>query len=477
MQHQSYVGAVGALCLCSLANAFVIVSIFPYAGYMVLGLLPDKTPEDVGGCAGILASSFMLGRCGTAYLWGEIADQKGRVFVLQFSLILSTIFSILFGMSTSFSMAIVWRLCLGLSSAVTSTAKTLASEIGHGDEEIEKQAMGLMVGMRSWGFLLGPAIGGLLSQPIQQYPKQFENNEFLSNLFGSYPYLLPNIVVAATCLAAATLISFAISETLENNGQRKDRHRCVEDSTDEYEGDPENDDTIPPNERTKLMALSKVLNPTRDEEEVTIWSRRPTRVHMIFNWIFSFVVTVIDDGLPLFTISSVGGLGYEEKDIGHILSLAGLIFALGQYATYHALIQRFGGYQTITLGCALGLVPVSFIPVSVWMMRDGFSKWSILFFLSMVIGLSKVMVCACFSSLAIATNRSVPKQQRAKMNGILLIGSSITKGIGPIFAGFLVSVSFSKTTLWIPPEQGSILIFGTIGIMGLLTTRLAVFLK
>ena len=63
------------------------------------------------------------------------------------------------------------------------------------------------------------------------------------------------------------------------------------------------------------------------------------------------------------------------------------------------------------------------------------------------------------------------------MNGILLIGTSVTKGMGPIFAGFLVSISFSSKSLWIPPEQGSILIFGTIAIMGLLTTRLAVWLE
>ena len=319
MQRQSYIGAVGALCLCSLANAFVIVSVFPYAGYMVLGLLPDTTPESVGGYAGILASSFMLGRCGTAYLWGEIADQKGRVFVLQSSLFLSAVFSMLFGMSKSFSMAILWRLCLGLSSAVTSTTKTLASEIGHGDEEIEKQAMGLVVGIRSWGFLLGPAIGGLLSQPVQQYPKRFESHEFLAKLFGSYPYLLPNIAVAASNLLAIILVSFTISETLQDNHhQEKEKQPRLDDTSDDDDkGDTTADGTVPPGERTKLLETTPkgALSPGDDEPELPIWSRKRTRAHMIFNWIFSFVVTVIDDGFPLFTISPVGGLGYEEKDI------------------------------------------------------------------------------------------------------------------------------------------------------------------
>ena len=83
---------VAALCLCSLANAFVLINVFPYSGFMVLFLLPSTTPETTGTYAGFLASSFMIGRCVTAVEWGKIADRYGRVCVLQASLVLSAVF-------------------------------------------------------------------------------------------------------------------------------------------------------------------------------------------------------------------------------------------------------------------------------------------------------------------------------------------------------------------------------------------------
>jgi MFS family permease len=461
-KQRSYTAAVITLCLCSLANALVITSVFPYSGYMVLSLLPETTPETVGSSAGILAASFMAGRFLTAYRWGQVADSMGRVFVLQCSLTLSVVFSIIFGTSSNYTIALFWRLCLGMSNAITSTSKTLASEIGHGDDNKEKQAMGLVIGMRSWGFLIGPAIGGLLADPVKQYPNHYSEDSWLANVFRCFPYLLPNLAVATVCLIAAITVPLSISETLDH----KER------SNSQKNGPCH---TMPTNERKPLMTA----DPSNDTEfnEISIWSCKRTRLNMIFNWIFSFAVTVIDDGFPLFCISTVGGLGYDETSIGQVLSLAGLIFAVGQYATYTVMVHRLGLYPSITVGCALGLVPASLIPLAVWLNRTGQPEWVIMLYLSVVLGICKIMVCACFSSLAIATNQSVTKRQRAKMNGLLLLGSSITKGLGPIFVGYLVSLSFSGNVLLVAPEYGSIVIFGAVGGMGLLVTLVAVRLE
>ena len=149
-QSAKFYSAVATLCLCSLANAFVIINVFPYSGYMVMHLVPGTNAESAGTYAGLLGASFMAGRFLTAYIWGRFADIYGRVLVLKCSMVLSTLFSILFGLAPTYRAALLLRLCLGMSNAVTSTSKTLASEIGHGDDAKERQAMGLIVGMRSW---------------------------------------------------------------------------------------------------------------------------------------------------------------------------------------------------------------------------------------------------------------------------------------------------------------------------------------
>jgi MFS family permease len=459
---KNYIAAVITLCLCSLANGLLIVTLFPYAAYMVMYLLPGAaTPETVGPKAGILTASFMAGRFLTAVKWGQVADTFGRVYVLQLSLVLSLFISLLFGTSANYPMAVFWRLCLGMSNAITSTSKTLASEIGGGDEREEKRAMGLVIGMRSWGFLLGPAIGGLLSDPIKQYPDLADSDGWLQKLLEGFPYLLPNIVVAIVCLIGAIMASMCLKETLEIR-----------------QNNPRNE-TMINNEQKPLFVGSnnRVMDIASPNDDIPVWNRSSTRLHMIFNCIFSFAVTVIDDGFPLFSLSTVGGLGFEEIQIGQVWSLAGLIFVVGQYITYAAMIEHLGLYPAITMGCALGLVPALLIPLSVWYTRKKKSEIFVVVFLGIILGITKIMICACFASLAIATNNTVPQRQRAEMNGLLLLGSSVAKGLGPIFAGFLVSLSFSGICSFLTPELGSILIFSVIGIMGIFVSLLAMRLE
>ena len=93
------------LSLCSFMNAYLMISMFPYSGFMVINLLPGTTVDNVGGYAGILASSFMIGRTLTSYIWGKAADVYGRVFVLEWTLLMAGIFSLLFGTSKSLTSA------------------------------------------------------------------------------------------------------------------------------------------------------------------------------------------------------------------------------------------------------------------------------------------------------------------------------------------------------------------------------------
>ena len=84
-----------ALCACSLINAYLAISVFPYAGYMVMEVMEGVDRDNVGTYAGLIASSFMGGRTLSAFHWGKVADMYGRTFVLQSCLVLSAVFSCL----------------------------------------------------------------------------------------------------------------------------------------------------------------------------------------------------------------------------------------------------------------------------------------------------------------------------------------------------------------------------------------------
>merc|ERR1719491_1107992 len=123
-----------ALAASMLVQSFLLVGVFPYSGFMAIHLIPNLNEENAGSYAGLIASSFMVGRTLTAFEWGRVADRHGRVFVIKASLLLSAIFSILFGLAPTFSMALIWRCILGLCNGLIGPIKTLISEYSQGNK-------------------------------------------------------------------------------------------------------------------------------------------------------------------------------------------------------------------------------------------------------------------------------------------------------------------------------------------------------
>lgn len=65
-----------------------------------------------GFYAGYVASSFTFGRFLSGYVWGSATDIIGRKPVIIIGLLSITIFSMIFGMSETYSMAITTRFAL-----------------------------------------------------------------------------------------------------------------------------------------------------------------------------------------------------------------------------------------------------------------------------------------------------------------------------------------------------------------------------
>ena len=115
--------STAAICLCTFTHSWLLVSVFPYSGFLVIQLVPGTNEENAGTYAGVLAAAFMMGRALTSYGWGKIADRYGRRIVFFLSLVLSAVFSCLFGLSSSFRLAFLWRLLLGASNGVAGISK------------------------------------------------------------------------------------------------------------------------------------------------------------------------------------------------------------------------------------------------------------------------------------------------------------------------------------------------------------------
>ena len=111
--------SIFALCVALFSMFYLLFSVFPYSGFMVIHLLEGVDEENAGLYAGFLTAAFMVGRAVSAYAWGQLADLYGRKFVLIASALASAVGSLAFGCSTTYVMAVTVRFFMGKLKVTT----------------------------------------------------------------------------------------------------------------------------------------------------------------------------------------------------------------------------------------------------------------------------------------------------------------------------------------------------------------------
>ncbi|KAL3910025.1 MAG: hypothetical protein SGARI_002319 [Bacillariaceae sp.] len=212
------------------------------------------------------------------------------------------------------------------------------------------------------------------------------------------------------------------------------------------------------------------------EEKATmasLWAKRDTRNHLVLYWIFSFVAISIDEAFPLFCISKTGGLGMTAREIGKLLSATGLIFAVSQYHVYSWIVDKYGLTKSIQIGACLSAPLIAFVPISLGLNNNNNAtsddgdvetnalSWSAFVYLGILLAVCRIFGLVFFSSVTIATNRTVIPSHRGTMNGLSMLGGSFAKGLGPIFAGWLTAFGISSGVF--PPKIGAVMVFMVIG--------------
>lgn len=139
--------SIVALCSVTFLQAYLLVSVFPYAAYIPVHFL-HISEEDAGPFAALFATSFMIGRTVSAHLWGLLADTYGRRFVIILSLIGSGIASLCFGLTDSYNQALIARFMTGAWSSIVGVSKTVATELALDDDQ-ETRIVGRAMSMRA----------------------------------------------------------------------------------------------------------------------------------------------------------------------------------------------------------------------------------------------------------------------------------------------------------------------------------------
>lgn len=468
------------LCVCMLTQSYLLISVFPYSGFLALDLVTENgaaiTEDDAAQYAGLIASAFMVGRATTSILWGRAADRYGRTVALYASLILSGLCCLWFGITRTFAAALSVRFLLGCSNGIMSTIKTVVSEITT-NERTEARIMSLVMGMWGWGFLISPVFSGALSEPVKQYPGAgwLDEGTLAGKFLREYPFFLPNLLGAAICLVAIALTRFFVHETLPadqihsvTGDLRRLLRRCRSCLPSyRYESLPRRNSQLSDRDMTveKEDDLTAISRETLSSPSmIAMLSQVDTRNCLLLYWLYSFVSLTVDESFPLFCLSHTTGFGIPEKEIGKILSCTGLIFALSQYCVYTCVYNHCGGLLgSIKVGTASSAPLMFLMPLSLLLNRGAETlRWSTFFFLAVLLAVHRCFALVFFSSISVATNRTVPASNRGAVNGLSVLGGSVAKSLGPAFAGLLTTLSAS----WLG-RYASLVIFGSIGLLGL----------
>jgi len=149
----------------SISPSFVIfmTMFIDMIGYgMVIPVLPFH-PETAGSGAlslGLLVGSFSLMQFVFSPVLGWLSDKTGRRPVILFSIFTSALSFLLFAVADSFIVLLLSRIAAGMATEA-AVAQAYISDIT--TEKDRAKGMGRVGAANGAGFIIGPALGGLLS--------------------------------------------------------------------------------------------------------------------------------------------------------------------------------------------------------------------------------------------------------------------------------------------------------------------------
>lgn len=398
-------GQIFSLCYVRVVEPIAFYSIFAFLNQM-LWEIGDIGKGEVGFYSGVIESLFSITEMTLMVHWGRASDKFGRKPIMIASLLGISLATGVFGFGRGIWQLVIFRCVAGLFAGTIVTVRTMISE--NSTKKTQARAFSYFSVAGNMGILIGPLIGGALSEPAKQYPSLFSGIRF----FEEFPFALPTICTGLFALSAAFIAMFLIKETLGKKSFQK---------VGAHDG----------------MTTRELLNYPGVARCVYIYCH------------LSLMSTVYTSVLPVFwfTPISLGGLGFTPLRISLFMALTGCSQAFWMIVVFPPLHKRIGTIGILRACAFFWPVLFSFCPFANFMLRMGWeTAFWIVYPLSIALGVGVSMAFTCGQ---LALNDIAPSSQTlGTLNSIALAVTSGTRAFVPALFTVIFAYGVTHQILW-----------------------------
>jgi DHA1 family tetracycline resistance protein-like MFS transporter len=285
---------------------FLIVLIDLIGFGLVIPLLPfyatrfSASPQEVT----VLLATFSAMQTLTAPIWGRLSDRVGRRPVLMVSMAAASLAYLWLGFASSLWMLFAARALAGACAGNIGAANAYIADVT--TPENRARGMGMIGAAFGLGFIIGPALGGVVAG----------NNLATADLRS------PGLIACGLSIAAFLGVLFVLKESLPRG--------------------------LPPRPRKgRIAALRDAL-------------ARKTLARLLL--IFFLAILAFGGMEATFALWAMAQFGWGPAQIGYIFTYVGVLSALMQGGLIGRLTARFGEEKLLIAGLsliALGLVTIT----------------------------------------------------------------------------------------------------------------------
>lgn len=282
---------------------FVTVFIDLIGFGMVIPILPfyaetspfNATPFEIG----MLFSIYSWMQFFFAPILGRLSDRYGRRPVLFVSLLGSAVGYFVIGFANTLFLVFLGRIIGGVTGGNISTAQAYIADVT--SRENRAKGMGLFGAAFGLGFILGPAIAGILSK---------------------YGVHVPFYFAAVLSLVNAIALYFILPESIKPGGAQAGG-------------------------KSRMFA---VLDSFRDRE------------FGILNVTYFLLVTAFSIMTYAFVLFTAFRYGYNAEQNGYLFAYVGLVSIVAQGFLFNIFVKRFGEAFLTVVGCLMMVVSLLLFP-------------------------------------------------------------------------------------------------------------------